>query len=321
MKAVRYTRYGPPEVLGIHQVDRPVPRADEVLVEVRATTVTSAETLMRQGRPWWGRLIIGFTRPRRKWRRLGLELAGTVAAVGANVRRFAPGDEVFGFTGFGVGACAQYICLPETASVQHKPTGVDFEQAAAAVDGASTALYFLRDLARVRRGQHVLVNGASGSIGTYAVQLAEYFGAEVTAVCSARNADLVRELGADWVIDYQKEDFTDHHNTYDVIFDTVTACSFNRCRRALTSHGCYLPTTGLTNWLLAAATALRGGRTVKAGMSVHKREALLFLKDLIESDRLRIVVDRNYPMDRIVDAHRYVGLGHKVGNVTVTIAH
>ncbi|MDT2009679.1 NAD(P)-dependent alcohol dehydrogenase [Rhodococcus opacus] len=320
MKAVMYAEFGPPEVLGIHEVDRPIPRPGEVLVRVRATTVTRAETLMRRGRPRWGRLILGVSRPRRNRRTLGLEFAGVIEATGADVRRFAPGDQVFGFAGFHLGACAEYVCLPESASLEQKPAGISFEEAAAAVDGPSTALYFLRDRAHVRSGQHVLVNGASGSIGTYAVQLAKHFGAEVTAVCSARNTELVTELGADHVIDYQKEDFSSRRDTYDVIFDTVTAASFARCRRALTPHGCYVPTTGLINWPLGAWTALRGGRTVRPGMSVEKRSALAFVKELIESDGLRIVVDRNFPMDRVVDAHRYVDQGHKVGNVTVTIS-
>ncbi|AQA24394.1 zinc-binding dehydrogenase family protein [Rhodococcus sp. MTM3W5.2] len=242
-----------------------------------------------------------------------------IEATGTGVRRFAPGDKVFGFTGFRLGACAEYVCLPEAGSLEHQPAGIGFEQAAAAVDGPSTALYFLRDRAHVRSGQHVLVNGASGSIGTYAVQLAKHLGAEVTAVCSSRNADLVTSLGADHVVDYHREDFGSHHDTYDVIFDTITATSFARCRRALTQHGCYLPTTGLINWPLGAWTALRGGRTVRPGMSVEKKAALAFVKDLIESDGLRIVVDRNFPMNRIVDAHRYVDRGHKVGNVTVTV--
>lgn len=319
MKAVMYTEFGPPEVLGIHEVDRPTPRPGEVLVRVRATTVTRAETLMRRGRPRWGRLILGVTRPREKRRTLGLEFAGEIEATGGDGSRFTPGDQVFGFTGFRLGACAEYVCLPETASLERMPTGIGFEQAAAAVDGPSTALYFLRDRARVRGGQHVLVNGASGSIGTYAVQLAKRFGAEVTAVCGSRNADLVTALGADHVVDYHREDFSSRHGTYDVIFDTITATSFARCRRALTPHGCYLPTTGLINWPLGAWTALRGGRTVRPGMSVEKKSALAFVKELLESDGLRVVVDRNFPMDRIVEAHRYVDLGHKVGNVTVTV--
>lgn len=320
MKAVMYSEYGPPEVLSVREIARPTPKPDEVLVRVHATTVTRAETLMRRGLPRWGRVVLGVTRPRRNRRILGLEFAGEIDAAGADVRRFAAGDQVFGFAGFHLGACAEYVCLPESGSLERKPVGIGFEEAAAAVDGPSTALYFLRDTAHVRSGRHVLVNSASGSIGTAAVQLAKHLGAEVTAVCGSRNADLVTDLGADHVVDYHTEDFTSHEAAYDVIFDTVSPTSFARCRRALTPHGCYLPTTGLINWPLGAWTALRGGRTVRPGMSVEKKSALAYVKELIESDGFRVVVDRNFPMDRIVDAHRYVDLGHKVGNVTVTVS-
>jgi NADPH2:quinone reductase len=319
MKAMVYNRFGPPEVLVLAEVERPTPRPDEVLVEVHATTVTAAEILMRTGRPLWGRLILGVFRPRRKLRVLGLELAGEVAQVGSRVRRFAPGDKVFGFTGFRVGANAEFVCVPEAGGLEHMPVNATYEQAAAAVDGASTALYFLRDRARLRSGEHVLINGASGSIGTYAVQLAKHFGAEVTAVCSARNADLVVSLGADHVIDYGIEDFCSRRDTFDVVFDTVTRSSFRRCRSALTSQGRYLPTTGLRNWPLAGWTALRGGRSVRPGMSVDKRAALPVLKELIEAGELRIVIDRNYRLEDIARAHRYVETGHKRGNVTISI--
>lgn len=319
MKAVVHNKFGSPEVLTLADVARPTPRPGDVLIKVHATTVTAAEILMRRGLPLWGRVILGPTRPRRSLRTPGLELAGEVVEVGAQVRRFTPGDQVFGFTGFGVGACAEYTCLPESGSLEHKPVNTTYRQAAAAVDGASTALYFLRERAKLRAGEHVLINGASGSIGTYAVQLAKYFGAEVTAVCSARNAELVTSLGADHLIDYNAEDFCTRLDTYDVIFDTVTASSFRRCRPALTPHGRYLPTTGLRNWAIAGWTALRGGRKVRPGMSIDKRAALTFLKELIEDGELRIVIDRNYPLDQIVEAHRYVETGHKRGNVTISI--
>ncbi|WP_431970365.1 NAD(P)-dependent alcohol dehydrogenase [Nocardia sp. bgisy134] len=319
MRATVHEKFGPPDVLSLREVDRPVPGRGDVLIEVHATTVTAAEILMRRGRPLWGRVVLGLSRPRRKLRIPGLELSGEIVAVGADVERFVPGDQVFGFTGFGAGACAEYKCMPETASLELKPANTTYEQAAAAVDGATTALYFLRDIARVRMGQHVLINGASGSIGTYAVQLAKRFGAEVTAVCSAKNAELVASLGADHVIDYATDDFTTRRNTYDVIFDTVTASSFGRCRDALTRTGCYVPTTRLRNWVLAGWTALRGGRKVRPGMSIEKRAALAFVKELIEDEQLRIVIDRNYRWDQVVEAHRYVETGHKRGNVTISI--
>ncbi|WP_067839107.1 NAD(P)-dependent alcohol dehydrogenase [Nocardia lijiangensis] len=319
MRAVVHDKFGAPEVLSLREVDRPVPRRGDVLIEVHATTVTAAEILIRRGRPLWGRVILGLARPRRMLRIPGLELSGEIVAVGADVERFAPGDQVFGFTGFGVGACAEYKCMPATASLELKPSNTSYQQAAASVDGATTALYFLRDVARVRAGQHVLINGASGSIGTYAVQLAKFFGAEVTAVCSAKNAELVTSLGADHVIDYTTDDFTTRRNAYDVIFDTVTASSFGQCRSALTPTGCYVPTTELRNWAIAGWTALRGGRKVKPGMSIDKRAALAFIKELIEGGQLHIVIDRNYRLDQIVEAHRYVETGHKRGNVTISI--
>jgi threonine dehydrogenase-like Zn-dependent dehydrogenase len=208
MKVAVFERFGGPEVLELVVSPKPLPAEDEILIKVHATTVTAAECQMRRGRPLWGRLILGVVRPRRRRRTLGLELAGEVVSVGKNVRRFKPGDTVFGFTGFGSGANAEYSCMAQSGSVEIMPANVGFDDAAALVDGPSTALYFLRDKAHIRAGQKVLINGASGSIGTYAVQLARYFGAEVTAVCSARNADLVRALGADHVIDYGVDDFT-----------------------------------------------------------------------------------------------------------------
>ena len=320
MKAVVYTRFGPPEVLTIEDVAKPTPKADEVLVRVHATTVTSAEAAMRRGEPLWGRVILGFFRPRKRMRTLGTELAGVIESVGESVTRFRPGDEVFGFAGFNIGANAEYMRLPERGSLALKPRNKTFEEAAAAVDGASTALYFLRDKAGIRRAQRVLVIGASGSIGTYAVQLARHFGAHVTAVCSTGNAELVRSLGAHEVVDYTREDFTHNGDTYDIVFDTAGKSSFARCRGSLTPTGCYLPTTGLYNYVLSAWTRVRGGKRVRTGMSVDKRDALEFLRPLIEAGELRIVIDRRYEIDDIVEAHRYVDTGRKRGNVVVTVA-
>jgi NADPH2:quinone reductase len=254
-------------------------------------------------------------------RTLGIELAGVIESVGKHVTRFRPGDEVFGFTGFSIGANAQYKCMPQTGSLALKPSNKSFAQAAAAVDGASTALFFLRDKAGIRSGHKVLVIGASGSIGTYAVQLARHFGADVTGVCSTPNVELVKSLGAHRVIDYTRDDFTDNGETYDIIFDTVGKSSFSRCKGSLTENGCYLPTTGLFNYVRAAWTRLRGGKRVLTGMSVNKNEALEFLRPLIEADALKIVIDRRYTIDEIVEAHRYVDSGRKRGNVVVTLGH
>jgi NADPH2:quinone reductase len=319
MRAIVYTRYGPPDTLQIQEIDKPVPRDDEVLISVHATSVTAADCIMRKGEPAWGRLIIGIRKPRKRFAILGCELAGVVEAVGKDVTRFKPGDQVFGFTGFGVSAYAEYKCMPETASLAIRPANTTYEESAAAVDGATTALFFLRDQAHLQRGQRVLIVGASGSIGTYAVQLAKHFGAHVTGVCSTGNLDLVTSLGADRVIDYTKEDFADGNETYDVVFDTVGKSAFSHCKGSLTDTGCYVPTVGLKNVLLKRWTAMTGGKRVVSGMSIDKRDALVFIRNLIESNQLRIVIDRRYPLEQIAEAHRYVDKGHKKGNVVITM--
>jgi len=320
MKAITYTRYGSPDVLRVTEVDRPTPGSRDLLIRVVATTVTSAECGMRRGEPRWGRVILGFTGPRRRMRILGTEIAGIVEMVGRDVTRFRPGDRVFGFTGFSLGANAEFAVMPENGSLALKPPNISFETAAAVVDGATTALYFLRDKAKVVPGQSVLVNGASGSIGTYAVQLAKILGAQVTGVCGPANIDLVSSLGADRVIDYTTRDFTEGGDTYDVIFDTVGTSSFRRCKAALTARGCYVPTTGLPNTALMLWTALTRGPRVVTGMSVKKNAALEFLVELIEANKLTIVIDRTYPLDQIADAHRFVETGHKRGSVVVQVS-
>nr|MDT0656473.1 NAD(P)-dependent alcohol dehydrogenase [Micromonospora sp. DSM 115978] len=321
MRAAMFTAYGPPEVLTLANLPKPEPKGDQVQVRVRATTVTTAECGMRRGEPRWGRVIIGPFRPRAGVRVLGLEFAGDVTAVGPAVRRYRVGDRVFGFTGFSVGANAEYKCLSERASLTTMPPNVDYAQAAASVDGFTTAWHFLRQLAPVGPGQAVLVVGGSGSIGTYAVQLAKLAGARVHAVCSGRNAALVASLGAERVFDYTVEDFTSSGERYDVVFDTVGRSSFARCRPVLAPGGSYLPTTDLvTNNLLALGTAITRGPRVRTGMSVRKHAALADLHHLISADQLRIVIDRSYPLADIVEAHRYVDSGHKVGNVVITVA-
>lgn len=320
MLAAEYTRFGPPDVLEVVERPRPAPRAGEVLVRVHATTVTAAECHMRRGRPLWGRVILGFRRPRRRMRRLGLEFAGEVVKVGSDVTRCAPGDEIFGFTGFRLGAAAEYLCLPQSASFAPKPAGVPFARAAAAVDGSTTALFFLQGKAQVRAGQRVLVVGASGSIGTYAVQLAHRFGAEVTGVCSGRNADLVRSLGAAHVVDHTQTDFTTTGERYDVIFDTVGRSSYARSRGSLTARGCYMSTsTGPLSTVLALATRLGRGRRVLSGMSVEKNASLAFVAGLLAEDALAVVIDRVLPLGEVVSAHEHVESGRKVGNVVVTL--
>jgi NADPH:quinone reductase-like Zn-dependent oxidoreductase len=319
MKAVVHAHYGAPEVLQVQEIATPVPRDDEVLIRVYATTVTTAECLMRKGQPTWGRIILGLRKPRKKLSILGSELAGEIVAVGSAVRRFRVGDQVFGFTGFGLRAYAEYKCMPEKGSLALKPANTTYDEAAASVDGASTALFFLRDKAHIQPGQKVLINGASGSIGTYAVQLAKYFGADVTGVCGPANLAMVKSLGADQVIDYTREDFTANGQAYDIIFDTVGKSSFAKCKGSLTEHGCYVPTTGLKNIFLKLWTSLLGGKKVISGMSVDKNEALVFIRELIEAGKLKQVIDRRYPLEQIAEAHRYVDTGHKKGNVVITV--
>jgi NADPH2:quinone reductase len=319
MRAAMYQAYGPPEVLTLVDRPTPVPRGDQVQVRVHATTVTSAECGMRRGEPRWGRVIIGPLRPRKGIRVLGLEFAGEVTGLGPSARRFSLGDRVFGFTGFAVGANAEYTCLSEAASLTTMPPNVGYAQAAASVDGYTTAWYFLRKLAPVRPGQRVLVIGGSGSVGSFAVQVAKRAGAVVHAVCSGRNVELVESLGADRVFDYAVEDFAVSGERYDAVFDTAGHSSFAQCRAVLAPRGCFLPTTGLMNNVLALRTAFTGGPRVRTGMSVRKHVALAELHDLLGRDELRVVIDRSFPLTEIAAAHRHVESGRKVGNVVVTV--
>jgi NADPH:quinone reductase-like Zn-dependent oxidoreductase len=320
MKAVTWRAYGPPEVLRVEELPEPVPGENHVLVRVRATTVTAADAMLRRGGSAAVRMIVGLREPRRRYRVPGLELAGVVESTGRRVTRFRPGDEVYGFTGFRLGACAEYACLPERSSLAIKPSTVTYGEAAALVDGATTALYFLQDKAHLRSGQRVLVLGASGSIGGYAVQLARHFGAEVAATCSTSNLELVRSLGAHRAIDYTTEDLGTSAERYDVIFDAVGASSFSRSKRSLTARGCYLTTVmGLTPIAQTLATWASPRRRVRFGMSVQKTEALRQLKDLVDDGAVTPVVDRCFALEQIVDAHRYVDRGHKRGNVVVNV--
>lgn len=278
---------------------------------------------MRSGASLLGRLILGLRKPRKKFQILGTELAGEIESVGQAVKQFKAGDQVYGFRGFGTGAYAEYKCMPENKGLALKPANLSYEEAAAIVDGASTALFFLRDKGKIQPGQKVLINGASGSIGSFAVQLARYFGADVTGVCSVRNVELVKSLGADHVIDYTQEDFTQNGQTYDIIFDTVGKSSFARCKASLKDNGCYLVTTGnmLINTALTLWTSMVGGKKMIFALSVDKREALIFLKGLAEAGELKPVIDRCYPMEQIVEAHRHVESGRKRGNVVISIEH
>ena len=319
MKAIVCTGYGSPEVLQVQELDRPVPGANEVLVRVRAAVVGPSDCAFRKGDPFMVRLMYGLRRPRLAV--LGVEFAGEVAAVGAAVTQFKPGDQVFGLSARRFGAHAEYLCLPEDSPLIVIPAATTHEAIVAICDGLATAATFLRDKARLQPGQRVLINGASGAVGAYAVQLAKHLGAHVTGVCSGANAELVRSLGADAVIDYTREDFTAGAQAYDVVFDTVGATSFGRCKGVLAPRGLYLPAVMNYRELAQMAwTALRGGRRVRSGTSTEKAADLVFLGELIEAGVIRPVIDRCYPLEEIAAAHRYVEQGHKKGNVVVTIA-
>jgi NADPH:quinone reductase-like Zn-dependent oxidoreductase len=317
MRAVVYDKYGPPEVLRLDDVERPVPKEDEVLVKIHATTVTRTDCGWRSAKPFFVRYFIGLRRPKR--RILGMELAGQVEAVGAAVSEFEVGDQVFGIKGFG--AHAEFVCMPEGAALAHKPASMNFEEAAAVCDGAVIALACLRR-GDLRKGQSVLIYGASGSIGTAAVQLARSFEADVTAVCNTKNVELVRSLGADRVIDYTQEDFTKDDTTYDVIFDAVGKHSFRRCRRSLKPGGTYVETDLGFMWHvppLALLTRWIGDKRVALGIPKYTKKNVLVVKELIEAGRYRAVIDRTYPLEDVVEATRYVETGQKTGNVVLTL--
>lgn len=321
MRKAVFRQFGPPEVLSVVNGDAPTPKSNQIRIRIHATTVTAAEAAMRRGEPWWGRPMIGFRKPRKRVQTLGTELAGVVDAVGRDARRFREGDEVFGFAGWNIGANADYLCLPERASLAIKPRATPFGHAAAAVDGATTALHFLRDRAKLRAGQRVLIIGAAGSIGSYAVQLASHFGAEVTAVCSTSNATLVRSLGADEVIDYRNEDFRESTGRWDVILDAVGASSFPESEPVLARRGVFLPTViSLRGVAHGLRTRLGRGKRLIGGMSVNKSDTLPFVTDLLKDDALQIVVDSRFPLEQIQNAHRRVDTGHKTGNVIIDVA-
>jgi NADPH:quinone reductase-like Zn-dependent oxidoreductase len=318
MKAVVYDRYGPPEVQRLEEVDRPVPRTDEVLVQIRASTVTRTDIGVRAGKPLLVRFFFGLRRP--KQRILGTELAGEVAAVGVAVTTFAVGDQVFGSTAaFKSGTHAEFICMRESDPLAHMPAGLTFQEAAVVPDGAILALMCLESV-HPQAGQKVLVYGASGSIGTAGVQLAKHFGADVTAVCSTKNVALVKSLGADSVVDYTKEDFTKNGQTYDTIFDAVGKHSFSRCKDSLKRGGAYVATDGFRNLFLQLWTSRIGDKKVLFPIPPHyTKQNVLLLKKLIEAGEYRPVVDRSYPLADVVEATRYVETEQKVGNVVLSI--
>jgi NADPH:quinone reductase-like Zn-dependent oxidoreductase len=305
MKAIIATKYGPPEVLQFKSVEKPVPKDNEVLIKIHATSAHVGDTRIRKPDPWAIRLMFGFTRPK-KIPILGMECAGEIESVGKDVKLFKKGDKVFAFAGFGFGGYAEYICLPEKPEVGKiekqglvalKPSNLTFGEAACVPAGGITIVKVFEKM-NIQSGQKILIYGASGSLGTYAVQMAKYHGAEVTGVCSTSNLEMVKSLGADSVIDYTKGDFTKNGGTYDFIFDVVGKTSRSRCKGLLGKSGAFLNTNSL-------------GKI--------KTKDLNFLKDLVEKGKLKPVIDRTYKFDQIVEAHRYVDKGHKKGNVIITL--
>jgi NADPH:quinone reductase-like Zn-dependent oxidoreductase len=298
MKAIVCTGYGPPDVLQLQEVEKPAPRDNEVLVKIYATTVTAGDVILR-GLTGFRRVVFGLLFGLGRNKILGHELAGEIEALGKEVTRFKPGDSVFASAGSGGGASAQYICLPEDGMVAAKPANLTYEGAAAIPIGGNTALHILRR-GNIQSGQRVLIYGASGSVGTYAVQLARYLGAEVTGVCSTPKLELVRSLGAEKVIDYTQEDFAQRSETYDVVFDAVGKLPASRGKRSLHESGVYLSVRSPTS---------------------EKPENLIFLKELVEAGEIRPIIDRRYLLEQIAEAHRYVETGHKQGNIVITVTH
>ncbi len=327
MKAIIHTKFGPPDELQLKEVEKPVPGDNEVLIKIHATTVTSTDCNVRNFTfvptvfqvP--ARLFMfGVFKPRINI--LGIDLAGEIEAVGKDVIRFKEGDPVFGTPGMTFGAHAEYTCVPEDAALTIKPANMSWEEAAPIFLGASTALFYLRDKGNIAAGHKALIYGASGAIGTYAVQLAKYFGAEVTGVCSTVNLEMVKSLGADKVIDYTQEDYTESGETYDLILDAVGKTSFSRCRKSLKPKGIFLPVVmDLTELVQILWTSMAGGKKVKGGVAGESVEDLDFFKKLIEEGKLKPVIDRRYPLEQTAEAFRYVEKGHKKGNVVITLEH
>jgi NADPH:quinone reductase-like Zn-dependent oxidoreductase len=319
MRAVVQDRYGPPDVLRIAEVDRPEPKDDEVLMRVVATTVTQTDTHIRAAHPALWRLVGGFRKPR--WPHLGVEFSGVVEKVGATVTEFTAGDRVFGTRWFGT--YAEYICVRETMAITQMPANLSFEEAAAVADGASQALDAVR-VAEVGPGTRVVIYGASGSLGTAAVQLAKHLGAHVTGVTSTKNLELVRSIGADEVVDYTREDFTKSGETYDAIIDAVGKYAFYWARQALKPTGIYVETDfgphKLHTLVSVVSTRWFGTKRLKFAMGRRRKADMAFMKELIEGGKYRPVIDRSYPMEQVAEAHRYVEGWHKTGNVVLTIS-
>ena len=320
MKAIVHAKYGSPEVLKLKEIEKPVPKDNEVLIKIYATTVTAVDSIFRQGNQFFARLATGVTKPKNPI--LGSEFSGEIESVGKDVKLFKAGDYVFGAY---EGTHCECICMPEDGAVAPNPSNVNYNEAAAVPYGTLTALPFLRDNGKIKKDQKVLIIGASGAVGTYAVQFAKYFGAEVTGVCSSSNVEMVKSIGADKVIDYTKENFTKSSEKYNIIFDTVGKSSFSDCKNSLTKNGIFLTaaisTAILFQMLWTSKMSAKKARIAFTGLrsAGDKAKDLGLIKELIESGKIKAVIDKTFTLDQIADAHSYVDKGHKKGNVVVTV--
>jgi NADPH:quinone reductase-like Zn-dependent oxidoreductase len=324
MKAIVHTKYGPPDELQLMEVEKPFPGDNEVLIKIHATTVTTTDcnarnfTFVPKSFMFFARVMFGFKKP--KINILGIDLAGEIEAIGKDVKLFKVGDQVFGSPGTKFGGHAEYCCVPENGALAIKPPDMRWEEAASLSLAGNTGLFFIRDLAKIQAGQKILIHGASGAIGTYAIQLAKYYGADVTGVCSGKNEEMVKSLGADKVIDYTKEDFAKSNERYDFVFDVVGKTTFSQSKGILKPKGIYLENMAeMKDFLKMLWTAITGGKKIKGGVSTERAENLNFFIKLIESGKLKPVIDRSYPLERTAEAFQYVEQGHKKGNVIITI--
>lgn len=325
MKAVVCTKYGSPEVLQVQEVEKPSPKDNEVLIRINATTVTAADSMMRRADPFISRFFLGFSKPKNPI--TGTGLAGEIEAIGKEVKLFKVGDHVFGESLFVFSANAEYICVPEDGVLETIPAPLTYEEVAPVCDGILTSMSFLKDMAKIKRGQKVLINGASGSLGTAAIQIAKYYGAEVTGVCGPTNLEMVKSLGADAVIDYTKTDFTKNKETYDIIYDTVGKRSFSACKRSLTQKGIYLSPVldmGLLFQMLWTSI-FSSKKAIFSATGVRPvpelRKLLTEIKSLMGEGHIKSVIDKCFPLEQTAAAHRYVDTGHKRGNVVITVSH
>lgn len=321
MKAMVATGYGSPDVLKLMKVEKPIPKENEVLVKVYASSATQADSMMRTGKPYFARLFTGLTKPKNAIP--GTGFSGVVEAIGAKVRAFKPGDKVFGETTLGFSTNAEFVAVPETGVILPLPETMSFIESASICDGHLTSINFLKNIAHIKPGQKVLVNGASGSLGSAAVQLAKYIGAEVTGVCSTRNVGLVKSLGADFVVDYTKEDFTLKNKEYDVIYDTVGKLSFRKCKKAITPKGLFLSPvlkfSLIIQMLTTSIFSSKKAKFVATGLSseTELRQLLEELVEIFYEGKITTVIDRQFPLEKLEEAHRYIATGHKKGNIVI----